>query len=82
MAYVVLKTNDVQQGYGLTFTLGRGNNIVVTAIETMKHLIVGQNLDDILNDFAGFWRKLTSESQLRWVINLISNHYCKQTLNM
>ncbi|CAO1413293.1 unnamed protein product [Diamesa tonsa] len=67
VAYVVLKTSDGQQGYGLTFTLGRGNNIVVTAIETMKHLIVGQNLDDILNDFAGFWRKLTSDSQLRWL---------------
>jgi hypothetical protein len=33
----------------------------------MKYLVEGQNLDDILKDFGGFWRKLTSESQLRWV---------------
>ena len=48
--------------------IGRGTEIVLKAIEAMEHLVVGQKLDDILLNFGGFWRKLTSESQLRWVI--------------
>lgn len=33
----------------------------------MSYLVEGENCHDIWNDFAGFYRKLTSESQLRWV---------------
>ena len=32
-----------------------------------RHLVVGQRLDDITADFAGFWRSLASDSQLRWL---------------
>lgn len=66
-AYVILKTATGSVGHGLTFTLGRGTEIVVQAIKSLKHLVVGESAIDIFKDFAQFWRVLTSESQLRWV---------------
>jgi L-fuconate dehydratase len=66
-AYVILKTDGDLEGHGLTFTIGRGNELCVAAIESMQHLVIGKRLDDITADFAGFWRSLASESQLRWL---------------
>ena len=66
-AYAILKTDAGLEGHGLTFTIGRGNEICVAAIEAMRHLVVGRRLGDITADFAGFWRSLASESQLRWL---------------
>ena len=53
-AYVVLRTNEGIEGHGLTFTIGRGNEVCVAAIEAMRHLVVGSRLDDITADLAGF----------------------------
>jgi len=66
-AYVVLKTDAGLEGHGLTFTIGRGNEVVVAAIEAFRHLVVGERLEAIVEDFAGFWRRLASDSQLRWL---------------
>jgi L-fuconate dehydratase len=66
-AYVVLKTDAGLDGHGLTFTIGRGNEVVAAAIEAFRHLVVGTRLEDITADFAGFWRRLASDSQLRWL---------------
>ncbi|XP_043677923.1 mitochondrial enolase superfamily member 1-like isoform X2 [Vespula pensylvanica] len=66
-AYVILKTNTDIRGYGLTFTLGRGTEIVVQACKSLSTLLKNQKVLNIFNDFASFWRKLTSESQLRWI---------------
>ncbi|XP_014207088.1 mitochondrial enolase superfamily member 1-like [Copidosoma floridanum] len=66
-AYVTIKTNRGIEGYGLTFTLGRGTEIVVLACKTISRLIVGTKVQDVFNGFASFWRKITSESQLRWI---------------
>jgi L-fuconate dehydratase len=66
-AYVILRTDADLEGHGLTFTVGRGNELCVAAIESMRHLVVGKRLDHITADFAGFWRSLASESQLRWL---------------
>jgi len=66
-AYVVLRTSAGLEGHGLTFTLGRGTEIVVAAIRSLESLVVGQALEAITRDFAGFWRRLTQESQLRWL---------------
>ncbi len=54
-------------GHGLTFTLGRGNELCVAGIRALAPLVVGRTLEDIRADMAGFWRSLTSDSQLRWV---------------
>src|SRR5262245_34651616 len=66
-AYVVLKTDAGLEGHGLTFTIGRGNEVCVAAIEAFRHLVVGQRLQDITADFGAFWRRLASDSQLRWL---------------
>lgn len=66
-AYVILHTNQGMEGHGLTFTIGRGNNICVAAIKAMEHLVTGKDMQDIIADMAGFWRYITSDSQLRWL---------------
>jgi L-fuconate dehydratase len=66
-AYVVLKTGDGPEGHGFTFTIGRGNEICVEAIRAFSPLVVGKPLRDITADFAGFWRSLATEGQLRWL---------------
>ncbi|KAG5680385.1 hypothetical protein PVAND_009894 [Polypedilum vanderplanki] len=66
-AYVIITTESGKKGYGMTFTLGRGTNIVCTAIDTMKFLLENKSLDDIYGNFSSFWRQLTSEPQLRWL---------------
>ncbi|HKO15944.1 MAG TPA: L-fuconate dehydratase [Gemmatimonadaceae bacterium] len=67
-AYVVLRTSDpALQGHGLTFTIGRGNELCVAAIHALAPLVLGLTLAEIAADMAGFWRRLTSHSQLRWV---------------
>jgi L-fuconate dehydratase len=66
-AYVVLTTDSALEGHGLTFTIGRGNEVVASAIDALRHLVVGQRLSDITADFGGFWRRLASDSQLRWL---------------
>jgi len=66
--YVILHTNQPEwKGYGLTFTIGRGNDICVKAVEAMSHLLIGLSLEDIKKDMAGFFRHMTSDSQLRWL---------------
>jgi L-fuconate dehydratase len=66
-AYVILATDSGVEGHGLTFTIGRGNEICTAAIGALRHLVIGRSLDGITNDFAGFWRSLASDSQLRWL---------------
>ena len=66
--YVVLETNRAGlRGYGLTFTNGRGNEISVAAVHALKHHVLGQTLESIAEDFAGFWLRITSDSQVRWL---------------
>ena len=66
-AYVVLKTDGGHSGHGLTFTIGRGNEICVAAIEALSALLVGLKLDWITEDMGRFWRYITGDSQLRWI---------------
>nr|CAH7738181.1 unnamed protein product [Callosobruchus chinensis] len=66
-AYVTIKIQAGLEGFGLTFTLGRGTEVVVQAVKTLSSLIVGQVVTDIYKEFGTFWRSLTSESQLRWI---------------
>ena len=67
-AYCVLSTNhDGLEGHGLTFTIGRGNELCVAAMESLRHLVVGESLESIADNMGAFWRKITGDSQLRWV---------------
>ena len=68
-AYVILETDrpDQAAGHGMTFTIGRGNELCVAAIEALAPLVVGRTLESFTSDMAGFWRHITGDSQLRWV---------------
>ncbi|MCR4264642.1 L-fuconate dehydratase [Nitratireductor sp. ZSWI3] len=66
-AYVILETDTGHEGHGLTFTIGRGNDICCAAIEAMRHLVVGLDMGWVAADMGRFWRHVTSDSQLRWI---------------
>ena len=68
-AYVILKTNHPKNidGHGLTFTIGRGNELCVAAIKSISHLILGKSLNSFTNNMGGFWKMITGDSQLRWL---------------
>jgi L-fuconate dehydratase len=66
-AYVVLETDGSHEGHGLTFTIGRGNEIVCAAARALAPLVVGRTLESFTADMAGFWRHVTGDSQLRWI---------------
>jgi L-fuconate dehydratase len=67
-AYVILETDQPGlEGHGLTFTIGRGNEICCVAIEAMRHLVIGLDMDWVAEDMGRFWRYITSDSQLRWI---------------
>ncbi len=66
-AYVILETDGDHEGHGLTFTLGRGNELCVAAIQSLAPLVVGCSLKEIVSDMGAFWRHVTGDSQLRWV---------------
>jgi L-fuconate dehydratase len=67
-AYVILQTDEPGlEGHGLTFTIGRGNDICCIAIAAMRHLVIGTELDEVRASPGTYWRHLTSDSQLRWI---------------
>src|SRR5439155_18142893 len=67
-AYAIVRTDDEDlTGHGFTFTIGRGNEICVAAIEALRPLVVGRSLDELFADMGAFWRALTGDSQLRWI---------------
>lgn len=68
-AYVVLHTDSPRglAGHGLTFTIGRGNEICVAAVQALAPLVVGQTLESVVANPGAFWRRITGDSQLRWI---------------
>ncbi len=68
-AYVTLHTDsaDGLEGHGLTFTIGRGNELCVAACQALAPLIVGKTLESLAADMGAFWRMITGDSQLRWI---------------
>lgn len=64
--YVTLVAGEFV-GYGMTFTLGRGNEVVLCAVDALRHLVEGRKVHEICENFGMYWRELTSETQLRWI---------------
>ena len=74
--YVVLHTDDaaVPAGYGLTFTLGRGNEVVAACVRSLDYHLIGADFDaDIVADMTdavdhrGFYYRLCQDGQMRWL---------------
>ena len=68
-AYVIVRddASDGLEGHGLTFTIGRGTEVVVAAVDALRPLVVGRETDELFADMGAFWRSLVGDSQLRWI---------------
>jgi L-fuconate dehydratase len=66
-AYVTIRTSTGAEGHGLAFTVGRGNDVEVAAIRALAPLVTGLPVEEVLADLGGFSRRLTGDSQLRWL---------------
>jgi L-fuconate dehydratase len=67
-AYVVLRTSSVDlSGYGMTFTIGRGNELCIAAIQALAKLLIDQSVESLMAEPVTLYRRLTGDSQLRWV---------------
>lgn len=66
-AYCILETDTELEGHALTFTLGRGTELCVAAIEALSRLVRNRTLDSIISDLNGFSSLLTGDTQFRWL---------------
>ncbi len=68
-AYVMVKTNarDGLEGHGLTFTIGRGNELCVAAVNSLAPLVIGKSLESFTANMGQFYKMITGDSQLRWL---------------
>lgn len=68
-AYVVISTSadDGLEGVGFVFTIGRGNDVVVAAIDSLSHALIGLNVENLLDDMKAAWNLFVHDSQLRWL---------------
>jgi len=68
-AYVRIVTDaaDGLTGHGFVFTIGRGNDVQVAAIEALAGHLLGRDADALLADMGGTWRALVHDSHLRWL---------------
>ncbi|WP_339711656.1 L-fuconate dehydratase [uncultured Kriegella sp.] len=68
-AYVILKTDAENgvEGHGLTFTIGRGNELCAAAINSLAPLVIGKTLKSFTDNMGDFWKMITGDSQLRWL---------------
>jgi L-fuconate dehydratase len=66
-AYCILETNAGLAGHGLSFTLGRGTDLVVQAATYLSRYVVNRSLSSITEDFCAFSRQLTDDTQFRWL---------------
>ncbi|KAL5117128.1 L-galactonate dehydratase [Pleosporales sp. CAS-2024a] len=66
-AYCILHTDSDFKGHGMTFTIGRGNEIVCTAIAHLADRIKGYTLESLVENWGKTWRHLVNDSQLRWI---------------
>jgi L-fuconate dehydratase len=68
-AYVVLRTDagDALEGHGFSFTIGRGNDVQVAAINALRNHVVGRGVAELCADPGSLSRALIGDSQLRWL---------------
>ena len=68
-AYLVLRTDvgDGLEGHGFTFTSGRGNDVQVAAINSLRSRVVGRTVSELCGDPGSLNRDLIGDSQLRWL---------------
>lgn len=66
-AYVTLHTDGDLSGHGFTFTIGRGNDLCVAAIDALTHHVIGLDVASLVTDMGSLAKVLTQDTQLRWL---------------
>lgn len=66
-AYVTLETDSELRGYGMTFTIGRGNDIVLAAVAEVAGRLLGKDTEELFSDMGATWDYLVADPQLRWI---------------
>jgi L-fuconate dehydratase len=66
-AYVSFGVTGGESGHSSVFTIGRGNDVQVAALASLKPYVLGRDLDDLLSDMGSLYKELTGDSQLRWL---------------
>jgi L-fuconate dehydratase len=66
-AYCILETNGEIEGHGLTFTLGRGTELCVSALKYLAGFVRGRTLDSLTSDLNGLYLQLVGDTQFRWL---------------
>ena len=68
-AYVVVGTDaaDGLSGHAFVFTIGRGNDVEVAALDALRGHLIGRDVEELLADMGATWRLLAHDSQLRWL---------------
>lgn len=66
-AYCILETDAGLSGHGLTFTLGRGTELCVLALEYLARTLVGRTLQSLTENLNQLYLDLTGDTQFRWL---------------
>ncbi|WP_313354564.1 L-fuconate dehydratase [Microbacterium sp.] len=66
-AYVIVRTDAGDAGHAFVFTIGRGNDVQVAAIDALAGHLVGREVEPLLDDMGGTFREIIGDSQLRWL---------------
>jgi L-fuconate dehydratase len=93
-AYLEITTEDPKlSGYGLVFTIGRGNDLQCAAIDLLSTFVIGKDVSELSKQMGAFAKSLVRDSQMRWlgpekgvthmaagaVINAVWDLVCKQS---
>lgn len=68
-AYVRVVTDaaDDHEGHAFVFTIGRGNDVQVAALDALAPHLLGREVEPLLQDMGATWRSFVDDSQLRWL---------------
>ena len=66
--YVTIKTNESNlKGFGIAFTLGKGNDIVAECIRNYAPIFLGLTVDEVYKNIGKLWYEVADHGQLRWL---------------
>jgi L-fuconate dehydratase len=72
-AYLIIRTDvadaegEPLSGHAYVFTIGRGNEVQLAAIQALEPFLAGHDLDEVLDDLGGLYKTLVGDSPLRWL---------------